>query len=191
MIRPRLLVPPETEPVSLAEAKQFLAITHSLRDDLISRLIKGAREHIETVLNRGLITQEWEWVMDGTPGPGSEPWLVSRQPVQSVDAVEYRAGALWLPLAVGSGFAFTEGDYGIVTRPDLSDWPVADGQTANYRVRATIGYGDADAVPESAKVAILHYVVVNYEMRGVAFATDDKTSVLKTCENLVNSMRWQ
>ncbi len=54
-----LTVPPALEPVSLAQAHAQLRVSHTHEDDLIDRLIKAAREQVETLTRRALIDQQW------------------------------------------------------------------------------------------------------------------------------------
>ncbi len=62
-----LTVPPALEPVSLAQAHAQLRVSHSYEDDLILRLIKAAREQVETLTRRALIDQEWRLLLDDLP----------------------------------------------------------------------------------------------------------------------------
>ncbi|KZK83494.1 Phage gp6-like head-tail connector protein [Pseudovibrio sp. Ad13] len=59
-----LTVPPALEPVSLAQAHAQLRVSHTHEDDLIERLIKAAREQVETLTRRALIDQEWRLLLD-------------------------------------------------------------------------------------------------------------------------------
>lgn len=60
------LTPPEDEPVSLAEAKQFLRIEHTADDAVITRAIAAAREAAEQYLRLVFLPQEWKFTT-GTP----------------------------------------------------------------------------------------------------------------------------
>ncbi|SDQ88883.1 head-tail connector protein [Pseudovibrio sp. Tun.PSC04-5.I4] len=62
-----LTVPPALEPVSLAQAHAQLRVSHTHEDDLVTRLIKSAREHVETITRRALIHQEWRVLLDTAP----------------------------------------------------------------------------------------------------------------------------
>jgi uncharacterized phiE125 gp8 family phage protein len=60
----------EEEPLSLADAKLFLHIDHTVDDTLISDLIRAARKHVETVTGKRLVTQIWRLVLDQWPEDG-------------------------------------------------------------------------------------------------------------------------
>lgn len=65
-----LLVPPSSEPLSLAEAKQFLRVEHADDDTVIAALIAAARAHVEALTRRALMTQTWRIVLDAWPANG-------------------------------------------------------------------------------------------------------------------------
>jgi hypothetical protein len=52
---------PECEPITLQQAKVFLRVDHEAEDALIQRLIKTARQSIESFTGRALIHQGWEF----------------------------------------------------------------------------------------------------------------------------------
>ncbi len=62
-----LTVPPALEPVSLAQAHAQVRVSHTHEDDLLSRLIVSARQHVETITGRALIHQEWRLLLDAIP----------------------------------------------------------------------------------------------------------------------------
>lgn len=65
-----LLVPPASEPLSLAEARQFLRVEHADDDAVITALIAAARAHVEALTRRALLTQTWRFVLDAWPANG-------------------------------------------------------------------------------------------------------------------------
>jgi hypothetical protein len=64
----QLITPPAAEPVTLAEAKAHIRLEHALDDAYVSTLISAARQYIEQVCWRGLVTQTWELVLGGFAG---------------------------------------------------------------------------------------------------------------------------
>ncbi len=61
-----LLVPPASEPITLAEAKLFLRLDDDAEDALVSDLIRAARASVERATGRSLILQEWQYTLYGT-----------------------------------------------------------------------------------------------------------------------------
>ena len=82
-----LLTGPAVEPLTLAEAKEYLRVDTGDDDDVITALIAGARVHVEAQTRRALITQSWRLVRDGWPPDGRLPVLPA--PLRSVDAARY------------------------------------------------------------------------------------------------------
>lgn len=79
-----LLDAPAAEPLSLAEAKNFLRVDVDDDDDLIAALIASARLHVEAETRRALITQTWRLVRDEWPADGR--FAVLPAPLRSVSA---------------------------------------------------------------------------------------------------------
>src|SRR5579884_3684274 len=64
----RLLVrtaEPASEPVALADAKNYLRVDITNDDTLVTGLITAARAHAEEFMRRSLITQTWKLAYDG------------------------------------------------------------------------------------------------------------------------------
>lgn len=78
---------PETEPVTLAQAKEHLSLATSAQDDLVTGLIKVARKHCEELTDHQFITATWDWTLQSFPGPWgfTVPW----PPLQSVTHIKY------------------------------------------------------------------------------------------------------
>lgn len=55
------ITPATDEPVTLAEAKEHLRVTHAEDDDLIERLITGAREFVEQQTGRALAAASYRY----------------------------------------------------------------------------------------------------------------------------------
>ncbi len=72
---------PETEPISLLDAKRFASLDASYTDDdaLLTGLITAARQASEAYLNRSIYTQQWRL------GLTRFPWLWNYSNVQNHD----------------------------------------------------------------------------------------------------------
>ena len=65
-----LTTPPAVEPVSLAEAKMHMRVTHSDDDTYISTLINSTRSTVEQFCGLALIQQNWSVFCDQWPVQG-------------------------------------------------------------------------------------------------------------------------
>jgi len=79
---------PSVEPVSTADMKTHLRITHSDDDTYIAALVKAARIWCEEYQNRAYIFQTIELRLDEFPEGGGEIEL-PRPPLESVTSVKY------------------------------------------------------------------------------------------------------
>ncbi|MHB1651394.1 MAG: head-tail connector protein [Desulfitobacteriaceae bacterium] len=84
-----LKTPLVTEPIILAEAKNYLRVDIADDDTLIGSLITSAREYCEAVTGRALGTQSWELVLPEFP-PDRSFIEIPRPPLQAVTKAQYR-----------------------------------------------------------------------------------------------------
>src|SRR4051812_3074041 len=82
-----LVTPCTEDPVSLAEAKDWLRIDpiNSVEDDLIESLITRARERFEEVTQRSSLVQTYDYFLDATPGDCA--LLLPKAPLASVVSI--------------------------------------------------------------------------------------------------------
>jgi uncharacterized phiE125 gp8 family phage protein len=160
-----LLTGPLEEPVTVAEAKAHLRVDTDADDGLIGDLITAAREHVEVHCRRVLITQTWDLFLDAWPR-GRE--IVLPHPrLQSVTAVTAHDSE-------GGAGVFDPANYQVdaISEPGRvrlvrgASWPAAELRPVNgVQVRFVAGYGDAAAVPQTVKRALLLLVGALYENR--------------------------
>lgn len=167
-VPPIKIAEPALEPVTLTEAKVWCRVTHTDEDDRITMLIKDARQQIEKFLERSLITQTWELVLDAFPDTVDVPlWFGQIQsPLVSLkyldpDGAEqsWSLGNVVLDIETSPGWV----------RPAVGlTWPSTIDSANAVRIRYKAGYGDAAAnVPETLKSRLLALVVLLYEHREV------------------------
>lgn len=159
---------PDEEPVATAEAKLHLRVDHTADDALIEQLVTAARQRVENVTWRSLVTQTLELTLDAWPRCGHID--VPRPPLQSVTSITYTDAAgtetVW-PSALYQ--VVTQGTPARIVPAYGESWPTAASgslRAANgIAVRYVAGYGDAAAVPALLKAAILLLVGHWYENR--------------------------
>lgn len=151
-----LVTPPATEPVTATEAKLHLRVDHTTDDALITILIATARQMVEQITRRALITQTWDWKLDGFPACFDIP----KPPLVSVTSISYvdTAGAsqTW-----ASTNYIVDAPGGPTAQPGRIapaygvSYPSTRSIINSVTVRFVAGYGAASAVPEPLKQAVL------------------------------------
>lgn len=172
--RVKLKTAPSAEPISAAEAKTHLNVTHSSDDTYIGVLITLARKLVEDETQRKLINQTWYAYYDAFPG-GSELRLPFG-PVSSVTALKYTDEAAVQSTLATTVYAtdFVSDPARLVLKPD-QQWPLDTLYPVNpIEVEFIVGYGTAGSnVPEpliqAVKLLVGHYyehredVVLGYQ----------------------------
>jgi uncharacterized phiE125 gp8 family phage protein len=165
-----LVTAPTVEPVTLAEAKLHLGITHDNADGQIVDWIRAATRKVEQDTEIALLTQTWDLTIGAFPS--YSPYIVTLpiRPVQSITHVKYWNAAgteqTWLatnyfldPSTLGVGLAVN------------GTWPTDLRELQPGTIRFVAGYASADLVPEDLKHAVK--CLVGYsDMRREAEAVD-------------------
>lgn len=160
-----LVTAPAAEPITLAEAKAHLRVDITDDDSLITALITAARQHVEVITRRQLITATWDLTLD--TWPDGDTILVPLPPLQSVTSITYKDSA-------GTVYTLPTIDYIVDTAEEPGRVVLAYGKTwpsttlypaGAITVRFTAGYGAAAAVPQAIKQALLLMIGHWYENR--------------------------
>ena len=163
-----LLEPPASEPLSLAEAKNFLRVEHAADDALIGALIAAARGAVEAATRRVCITQTWRIALDRWPkSEHNRPARIVSpvNPLRALVAARVLA-ADGTPSALGTD-AFT---LNTVAVPGLIAFERANvaepGRAlAGIEFDVSVGYGEAASVPAPLVQAIRLLLARAYEQR--------------------------
>lgn len=146
---PITLTPPAAEPVTLAEAKEFIVVEDSAADTLISSFIAAARAHVEAVTGTRLVEQ----VLELRASCFADLERLPIGPVIDVAAIKYDdMDGVEQTLEVEAYELFGAGlEQGI--RPVFGGaWPVATYRKGAVRVTVTVGY---ETLPEPLWLAML------------------------------------
>ncbi|MFA5160924.1 MAG: head-tail connector protein [Elusimicrobiales bacterium] len=161
-----LIAAPAAEPVTLAEQKSHSRVEFADEDVLIGGLIKTARECVEMLTNRKLITQRWRVYLDELPPDG-----IITLPFAPVSAVEFvrfwDANAVGTVLSATTYYADVMGEPARILPKDNWQIPSAEFRRANgIEVGFGCGYGAAGTnVPESLRQAVRFLAAHWYENR--------------------------
>lgn len=168
-----LVTAPTAEPVlvSLADAKTHLRVDVTTDDALITALLQAAREAIEQVTGRALLTQRWTLTLDGFPAAG-EALELPKPPLAATPAVvlQYRdtAGVLQTWAASKYLVARPAGPTALPAyihpAPDEA-YPIAQARPDAVIVDFTCGVASAADLPAAYKAAMLLLVGHFYEHR--------------------------
>jgi uncharacterized phiE125 gp8 family phage protein len=159
----RLITPPASTPVTMAEVKDYLRVAHNDEDIQILQYIRAATSYLDGrlgVLGRCLITQTWEITLDAFP-PGEIE--LPLPPVQSVTSVTFVDPA-------GTTATVPANDYTVDTASATArivpktDWPDTAETVNAVTIRFVTGTEPVN-VPGALKDAVLVLVAARYNDR--------------------------
>ena len=165
---------PSGTPLTLAEAKTHCRVDDTDDDALITGLIAAVTQHLDgrrAYLGRCLMTQSWEY----RPENSFRTVCLSRcggvalpfPPLQSVESVKYIDGAGTLQTLAADQYVVDTATYEGQIRPAFGVvWPAARLEDYAVRIAFTAGFGDAAAVPQPIKSAMLMIIEQLYDKRG-------------------------
>ena len=161
-----LTTPPAIEPVSLAEAKAHLRVSHSEEDQLISTLISSARRIVEARSSLLLIQQDWTCYRDDWPDNGIIDLPLA--PVMSVNSLTVFSDED-IPASIDPAHFYAD----TASRPPRlllrgsRVWTRPGRIASGIAIGVTAGFGPAaTAVPEPLRQAMLILVAHWFEHRG-------------------------
>lgn len=159
------LTAPPIEPVDLTLAKTFLRVDHEDEDELISSLIISARQRIEKLLGRVLITRRFELTLPISLGP-----LIPIKPVPVVSVISVTVSDDAQAIATVDPTR-----YRLETRREPAELSLRIGESwdadlpgaSDLTITFDAGYGaEASDVPMPIRQAILLVLAQSHAHRG-------------------------
>lgn len=176
----QIITAPADEPVTLADAKDWLKIDGTDEDRLVTALISSARLAVEAATGLFLLPQTWRLSFDDWPPSGR--LVLPYAPLQSVQVfrvINANGNASAVPLN-----NLNIDPAGRQPRIALKSAPPAKNQDLHaYEIDVIFGYGDANAVPETLKLAIKMLVAFWHENRG-----DEGASVAQKWPDAISAL---
>jgi uncharacterized phiE125 gp8 family phage protein len=154
-------------------------------DDLLTALIQAAREHVEDVTGRRLLTQTWDYYLDGWPCGKSIrlPYGNLQDAAGTAPVVSWKDDdGTETTLTVTTDYLVeTNGEeYGCIVLPYGVTWPSGTLYPSNpIKVRFVCGWTAAAGIPSKIRTAVKMVAAAMYENRGEAVigqtVIEDKT----------------
>jgi uncharacterized phiE125 gp8 family phage protein len=162
----RLVTGPAAQPVTLAEAKAHLRVTHAQDDAYIASIVAAATRQTENDTSRRWITQRWACVLDAFPSDGGAVVLPLQPVAPTGAAVKYLDSAGTEQTWNAANWALdVSGPFARVAPVASASWPAAANRIGAVSIEFDAGCGDASAVPADVKAAILLVAGTLYEQR--------------------------
>jgi uncharacterized phiE125 gp8 family phage protein len=182
---------PSVEPLTLAEVKAHLRVTHSDEDDLITAYAVAARQWCEEYTRRSFIDTTWRMTMDSFTGDDDGSIWIERADVRSITSVVYTDSSGTQQTVAASVYAAQTGAPGRVYLRSGASWPTPAQTPASVSITFVAGYGAAASdVPRTVKSAILLMAANLYENREPVAVGASVSSLPLSVESLLWSERW-
>lgn len=165
-LRPVLVTPPATTPVTVGDVKAQARIDFDEEDDLVTSHLAAATSYLDGhagILGRCLVTQTWAQSFDEFPSGD-----VIRLPFPDVSAVEitYRDEDDAAQTLGASSYSLNADAMGaFVMLADGASWPDTYTRPDAVTVTMTAGYGAASSVPQSIRQAVMVLAAAMYDRR--------------------------
>ncbi|RFZ88071.1 hypothetical protein D0Y60_09500 [Shinella sp. WSJ-2] len=176
------LLPPDVEPVTLAEVKAHLRLETTEEDTLLTALIHTARLHLESQTGLCLISRLLRLYLDDWPE--GRVIQIARGPVQTIEIVTVydSSGA---PVELDTAGYVLDG----AARPArlvLPERRATERALNGIEIDFTAGFGESGAdVPDTLKRALTLHVAAMFELRGVLSLDDQPGAVPQGYERLI------
>ena len=198
-----VLQEPDTEPVTLAEAKSHVAVDGTADDEMLSGFIAAARQYVERRIDRHLIDARLEMRLDNFP---AETEIRLPRPPFSPTATRQTVELEWTDATL-TVHAMTEatpnltpaGDQFLIDRkaqpavvtPNVYGyWPVVGPVRSAVAIRWWAGYGNTPAaVPRGIRTAIL-MLVSHWYLNREAATPGSLSEPPFAVNELLSTYRW-
>lgn len=192
------VTPPVDEPIDLASAKVQLRVDETADDDLIESLITAAREHVEDITRRAILTQTWDYSIPAWPRCDYIKLPLGNLQatvVPAIHSVKWKdTDGVETTLTLDTDYLWeTNGEgCGRVVLPYGMTWPSGTLYPSNpITVRFVCGWESPDLIPQKIKAALLLILTDLYENRSSKELTQTAQAFVenKTVDALLASAR--
>lgn len=160
-----------TEPVTISEAQAWLRVDSQDDATEVTTLITTARQIVEDLTGRAILTQSWRMVASQWPAgrfAGVENVVqLPRSPLASVTSVKYYPdnGGAQATFASSNYHVVTAITPGILVLADNASWPDLAVRPDAVEINFTAGAATTPEIPPSLRHAVLLVLAHLYELR--------------------------
>jgi uncharacterized phiE125 gp8 family phage protein len=148
----QLITPPAAVSISLHEVRAQCRVEDGSEDALLAGYVRSATDYVEQHSGLRLITQTWNWHIDGFPWAWDGYIRLPLGPIQSITSITYLDTQGVQQTLAPTVYSF-RGDR-IMLAPNAT-WPVSYRSLDVITVTFVCGFGgDHNTVPESLRQAI-------------------------------------
>lgn len=151
----RLITPPASEPVTLAQAKTFLRIEHAADDEAVTRAIAAARVAAEQHLKLAILPQTFDFIQ---ANPCPTQVQLPHGPAQSITSVTLTNEAGSNSTVNATNYRLSVDGFTVLFDPSI------DTEKVTVRYMAGIATTVSD-IPAMVVQGILHHVATMVEQR--------------------------
>ena len=151
----QLVTPPSSEPLTLAQAKNFLRVEHTADDDAITRAISVARYFAEHYLRLALLPQTWDY---SKANPETCTLRLPFGPAQSITSVKLVAGDGTISIMNAANYRLSVDGFAVI----FANVPTAENVVVRF-VASTAA--TASDVPAPIVQGMLHHIAMMMETR--------------------------
>jgi uncharacterized phiE125 gp8 family phage protein len=156
----RLITPPATLALSLADAKDALKIDTSDQDAQVESWVAGITAHAEHLTGRALVTQSWRVTLDAFP----DAIELAHPPIIAVLSVKFiDTDGAQRTLDPQDYVLDKESEPGYLVPARGKSWPATADQINALQVEYTCGYGVASDVPKSIRLYLIAKLREQYD----------------------------
>lgn len=155
------------EPVTVDYVKDYLRISSTDDDTLITDLIITARNYGEKYTGRDFINKTYVCYLNHFPNNYVEI-EIRKSKLNSITSIEYYKDDVLITVDSSTYYFIDDKEYSSILIKDGQSWPTdADNRKQVVKITFVSGYGaTADDVPQGIKTAMLAHIASMYENRG-------------------------
>lgn len=153
----KITKPPETEPITLEEAKKYLRVPHDEDDSLIELNISQARQAVESSQNRAIAKQTIRQFLDKFPND-NQPIILAKPPLKELKSFKLNGEEY-------NDYVLDDKQEPALIYPK-NEWTEIETKPNIIELEFEAGY-EKEEIPKTTIAAMYQFLAHFYEVRGI------------------------